>query len=58
MVYKDINKSAGVKKQTYLTDKDLVIELVGILAQPICHMRNPVPEVVHSIFTANPGQKA
>lgn len=42
-----------LKKQSYLTDKDLVVVLVGILAQPVCHVGNPVPQMVHSIFTAN-----
>lgn len=42
-----------LKKQSYLTDEDLVVVLVCILAQPIGHMGNPVPQVVHSIFTAD-----
>lgn len=46
---------SGVRSQFYLTDDDLVVELVRILAQSICHVRDPVSQVVHSIFTTNAG---
>ena len=47
----------GVRSQSYLTDKDLVVELVCILAQSICHVGDPVSQMVHSIFTANAGDE-
>lgn len=43
--------------QTYLTDKDLVVVLMCKLAQSICHVGDPVPQMVHSIFTANTGDQ-
>lgn len=32
----------GLSSQSYLTDKDLVVVLVCILAQPLCHVGHPV----------------
>lgn len=47
----------GVRRQSYLTDKDLIVVLVCILAQSICHVGDPVSQMVHSIFTANAGDE-
>lgn len=48
-----LDDDTGVKSRSYLTDEDLVVELVCILAQAICHMGDSVFQMVHSIFTAN-----
>lgn len=45
------------RSQAYLTDLDLVVVLVCKLAQSVCHVGDPVFQVVHSIFTTNAAQK-
>lgn len=46
----------GVRGPSYLTDENLVVVLVRVLAQSVCHVGDPVPQMVHSIFTANAKQ--
>lgn len=55
--YTTLSEETGVRCQSYLTDKDLVVVLVCILAQSICHVGDPIFQMVHSIFTANAGGK-
>lgn len=38
---------------TYFTDEDLVVELVSKLAESICHVGDPVSEVIHTVFTTD-----
>lgn len=47
----------AVGRQSYLTDEDLVVVLVCVLAQSICHVGDPVSQMVHSVFTANAGDE-
>lgn len=52
-----LEENIGVRSRSHLTDEHLVVELVCILAQPICHVGDPVSQMVHSILAADAGGK-
>lgn len=45
------------REQSYLTDKDLVVELVYVLAQSVRHVGDSVSQMIHSVFTADAGDE-
>lgn len=50
-----LGSGPGPGRRSHLADQDLVVVLVGVLAQPVGQVGHPVPQMVHSILTANAG---